>query len=285
MTATIAVESLTFRYGSGQQERPVLDQVSFQCPAGSVNWLFGRLGAGCSTLLLAVAGLAPRHTGGRLSGTVQLLGHDPQTENGRRVLAGRVGYVTAVPALQLSGIAATVWAEAAFAPANLGWPIERIRTAVDGALDRLGVGHLADRDPTTLSGGELQRVVLAGMLALEPDIWLLDDPATALDPAGRRVFAQLLRGEAARGATVLVASEDADQMLDVADRILVLEAGRIAADGTPRERLSGQWIWQHGPGSTSVAALAHAAEALGPPVAALAAPYPLTPSEAEARWS
>lgn len=285
MTSAIEVSELTFRYGGDSASRPALDRVSFECHSGAVHWLLGKLGAGCSTLLLAVAGLAPRHTGGELTGSVRVLERDPRQDAGRQALAGRIGYVTAAPSLQLSGIAATVWEEAAFAPANLGWPIERIDAAVTGALERLGVAHLRDRDPATLSGGELQRVVLAGMLALGPEVWLLDDPATALDADGRRIFADLLRSEAARGATVLVASEDADQMLEIADRLIVLESGQLAADGSPRELLGGEWIWQHGPGSTAVAALARAAAALGAPVPSLAEPYPLTIPEAEARWS
>jgi energy-coupling factor transporter ATP-binding protein EcfA2 len=283
----VRLDGVRFRYaaalGGGAGEPSALDGVSLAIDQGAVHWLLGRLGAGCSTLLMVTAGLAPRHTGGSVEGSVRVLGFDPQSDEGRVQLAGRIGFVTASPALQLSGIAATVWEEVAFAAANLGWARDRIGTAVDVALTRLEVAHLADRDPVTLSGGELQRVVLAGMLALAPAVWLLDEPASALDASGRRLFAGLLREEARRGAAVLVASEQADLMLETADRLILLDHGRVAAAGAPEELLAAEVVWQQGPGSTSVAALGRRAGAIAP-LPALAPPYPLTVEQGLARW-
>ncbi|HEU4700344.1 MAG TPA: ABC transporter ATP-binding protein [Gemmatimonadales bacterium] len=275
LAPALALEGATFRYPGA--ERDALDRVTLALEPGRVHWLFGPLGAGCSTLLLAAAGLAPRLTGGTLTGRLATLGADPQAAEGRRALAGRVALVTPSPALQLSGIGATVFEEVAFAPANLGWPIGRIRTAVGEALARFEVAHLVERAPAQLSGGEQQRVVLAAMAALAPALWLLDEPAGALDAAGRRRVAEVLREEAARGAAVVIASEDADLLVDVADRLVVLAEGRVVADGAPRALLAGDAIWTEGPGSTSVAALARGA--------GLAAPHPLTVAEGVARWS
>ena len=279
----LELRELTLRYS--EESAPALDRVSITVQAGEVTWLFGALGAGCSSFLLAAAGLAPRHTGGVLSGAVSALGADPQEAAGRAALAGRIGYVTASPGTQLSGVAATVWEEVAFAPANLGWPIERIRTAVPQALERLGVGRLSARVPTSLSGGELQRVVIAAMLVLAPDLWLLDEPASALDRAGRLALAAVLRHEARRGAAVVIASEDADAMLDLADRVLVLEAGAVVLDGAPAEILAGEAVWRHGAASTATAGVARAAAHLAEPLPpALGVPYPLTVETGVARW-
>ncbi len=267
--------------------RDALRDITLSVEAGGVTWLYGALGAGCSSLLLVAAGLAPRHTGGELSGRVSVLGVDPATEPGRRALAGRIGFVTADPVSQLSGVAATVWEEVAFAPANLGWPIERIGSAATDALVRLRIAHLRERDPATLSGGELQRVVIAAMLVLQPALWLLDEPASALDQGGRTRLGQLLAAEARRGAAVVVASEDADRMLAVAERLVVLDRGGVALDGPPAALLAGESIREHGAGSTAIAALARAAAAIVPseaPPAALQPPYPLTVSDGLARW-
>ena len=285
MAADLAVEfrGVTLRYG--EEAAPALDGVSVAIRAGEVTWLFGALGAGCSSFLLAAAGLAPRHTGGTLSGAVSALGADPHDAAGRSALAGRIGYVTASPGTQLSGVAATVWEEVAFAPANLGWPIERIRAAVPHALDRLGVGRLSGRVPTSLSGGELQRVVIAAMLVLAPDLWLLDEPASALDRAGRLAVAAVLRDETRRGAAVVIASEDADAMAGLADRLLVLEAGAIVLDGMPRDILAGEEIWRHGAASTATAGVARAAALLAEPAPPpLRPPFPLTVEAGVARW-
>ncbi|HWA40014.1 MAG TPA: energy-coupling factor ABC transporter ATP-binding protein [Gemmatimonadales bacterium] len=281
MTA-IALTRVSFRYpGSG----PVLREVTFEVQKGQVSWLFGPLGAGASTVLLAAAGLAPGLTGGTLDGELRVLGEDPQTREGRARLQGRVAYVTAMPYLQLSGMAESVYDEVAFTPANLGWARERIAQAVPAALERLGVAHLSDRVPEQLSGGELQRVVIAAMLVLQPEVWLLDEPTSALDTAGRRAVASLMRAEARRGASILLATEEAELGVAVADETILLDEGSAVARGTPASLLGTELMWEMGAGSTHVAELARAARALaGPTPGRLAPPYPLTVEAATERW-
>jgi energy-coupling factor transporter ATP-binding protein EcfA2 len=256
---------------------PALTACSFAAAAGEVTWLTGALGAGTSTALLVAAGLAPRHTGGLRTGRIRTLGLDPGEEGAATALRGRVALVLSTPATQMSGIAETVSQEVAFAPANLGWSRERIHAGVASALEALGISHLAARSPATLSGGELQRVVLAAMLVLEPELWLLDEPASALDLDGRARLHRLLRSEVARGAAVVVASEDADGLAAIADRLVVLASGRAVLEGPPVELLRGDRIWEAGTGSTSVGTLARAA---GVP-----APRPLTVEEGVQRWT
>jgi len=256
---------------------PALAQCTFAAEAGAITWLTGPLGAGTSTALLLAAGLAPRHTGGHRSGAVRTLGVDPAEPGAPAILGGRVALVLSSPAAQLSGIAETVAQEVAFAPANLGWPRERIHSAVDRAMEALGIAHLAARDPSTLSGGEMQRVVLAAMLVLRPALWLLDEPTSALDSAGRALLHDILRSEAARGAAVVVASEDADGLYAVADRLVVLSGGCAVLDGAPQDLLRGDAVWDAGVGSTTIGTLAR--------VAGVDAPRPLTVDEGVARWT
>lgn len=262
---------------------PALRDVTLNASAGQVTWLFGPIGAGASTVLLVAAGLAPSLTGGTLDGSVRVLGELPHTREGRTALQGRVGYVTAMPYLQLSGMAESVFDEVAFAPANLGWDRTRIWAAVPAALERLGVAHLAERVPEQLSGGELQRVVLAAMLVLEPAVWLLDEPTSALDTAGRRAVTDLIRAEAARGATVLLATEDAELGLGAADEMVLLEEGSTIARGAPADLLGTELMWEIGAGSTNVAELARAAWRLAPSFRS-ASPFPLTEAAAVERW-
>ena len=275
----VTLDGVSFRYPTSPTD--VLDDLSLEIRAGEITWLFGPLGAGCTTVLLVAAGLAPRHTGGSMDGTVSVLGHDPQATEA--VLAGQIGFVTATPELQLSGIAGTVWEEVAFTPANLGWPIERIRPAVTRALEELGVAHLASREPGTLSGGELQRVVIASMSVLTPKVWLLDEPASALDASGRALAYELFQTQAGNGATVLLASEDVEVLASLADRLVVLKDGHPAIDGPPKALLAGDAIWDEGPGSTAVAGLARAAGRMVES-SNFAPPYPITVEEGLARW-
>jgi energy-coupling factor transporter ATP-binding protein EcfA2 len=276
----LRLDGLRFRHPGA--EREALTGVSLEFRGGEVAWLLGAPGAGGTTLLRVAAGLAPAHTGGTLEGGVTLDG-EPVHDGRRACAGGRIALIGEEPELQRSGLADTVLGEVAFGPANHGWARERILGSARTALARVGATHLADRDPRHLSGGELQRVLLAATLALEPAAWLLDEPGATLDPAGREVVRRLLREEARRGAVVVTASEDAELLHDVADRVVVLRAGAVAADGVPAEILAGEVPWEAGAGSTAAAEVARLAARLSDDQR-LGVPRPLTVAEAAARW-
>jgi cobalt/nickel transport system ATP-binding protein len=130
----------------------------------------------------------------------------------------------------------TVEDDVAFGPTNLGLPQEEVRARVEGALERVGAVHLRARPPHRLSGGEKRAVAIATVLAMSPDILVMDEPSAGLDPASRRaLIAQLLRFE----HTKIVASHDLDLVYEVCRRTIVLEAGAVAADG-PTEEILGR---------------------------------------------
>jgi len=243
------------------QERWAVDGIDLEIAPGHVTWLTGALGSGTSTLLLALAGLAPRLTGGERSGTVLADNVDVAAIS---PLSQGIAYLGPSPALQISGIAKTVHDEVAVGPMNLGQPRDTCLAATRDALERLGVGHLADRAPNALSGGETQRVLVAALLATRPAAWLLDEPFSALDHASTVRLQRLLRELAAEGATVVVACDDADTMLDVADRMIVMQQGRIALDGDPRDLLASDAVHAAGAGSTDAAELAREAGMAAP---------------------
>ena len=267
MTA-IELDDVSFTYPGST--RPALNSVTAGFSPGTVTLVTGPLGAGCSTLLLVASGLAPHVTGGRRTGKVAVLGRDPSVNAERRALGGLVGLLLPTPWTQLSGLAPTVADEVAFGPANHGWPLPRITDAVGGAMERGGIAHLADRDPVTLSGGEVQRVMLAALMAMEPQVYLLDEPALELDPSGADALYRLLP-ELARTATVIVASTDVDRAAEVAGRVLLLKEGRCIADGSP-DSVLGSDAAADLRASTTVAAVAR--------MAGLGAPYPITVSAA-----
>lgn len=280
MTA-FTTTALGFRYGDAGAA--ALSELTLSLDGGTVAWFSGAPGAGTSTLLLLAAGLAPLHTGGTASGSVTLLGENPQLPEGRRRLAGRVAYVSADPASQLSGIAETVRREVAFAPANLGRPREQVLAAAERALERMEIAHLAERAPASLSGGEQQRVVIASMLALEPEAWLLDEPGSALDARGREMLASLLAEEAKRGAVVMVASDDADWMAGWAERLIIMKEGRIVRDGVPAALLADPSLAETGAGSTAIASFARALSERDQRFATES--YPVSLRDAVERWA
>jgi energy-coupling factor transporter ATP-binding protein EcfA2 len=270
---SVLLDRLTFRYSGGLE--PALSDVCAEFRPREVTLVTGQLGAGCSTLLLAIAGLAPRSTGGDREGEVLTLGHDPASPVGTAALAGRIGLLFPTPWTQLSGMAFTVWDEVAFGPANLGWERGRIAQAVVQALALLDVNHLAGRDPRSLSGGELQRVMLAAVVAMEPSVCLLDEPVQELDPEGARAVYDLLPRLADQG-TVILASTDIDRAITVTDRIVVMERGHLVADGAPDDVLATAHVVRSGL-STTIATLGHRAGCPGP--------FPLTVEAAVARYS
>ena len=250
----LSLDHLTFTYPA--TERPALADVSLAVAPGEVVAVVGNVGAGASTLLLVAAGLAPRVTGGRLDGTVRF----PESGKG----AWGTGLLLPAPWTQVSGMAFTVWDEVAFGPANLGWPIERIRRAVDGALNALDVPHLRERDPATLSGGELQRVILAGLIAMDASLLLLDEPTAELDPAGAMLVWRVTRALAAEGKGVLLATSDLDAAAAFADRVIWMEDGALRRAGPPAEVFVDEGLWTRGPGGPAVAGVWRAAGLPGP---------------------
>ena len=204
---------------------PALHGLDFEVRHGEVIAVTGPIGAGTTTLLLVAAGFAPRLTGGTLAGE-------------RESLVARPGIVFATPWTQLTGLCHSVFAEVAFGPASHGVPRERVLAAAQRAMRQAQLEHLAEREPSTLSGGELQRVIVASALALEPDLLALDDPAAELDPAAADALYALLREVAEAGAAVLVATPDVERAAKAATRALLLERGRVVRDGTPTEVLA-----------------------------------------------
>lgn len=255
--SALVLAGVTFHYPATRT--PALVDVSLAVDSGEIVGVIGNSGAGASTLLLVAGDLVPRVLGGELTGTV--------THTGRSAL------LLPTPWTQASGMAFTVRDEVAFGPANLGWPLERITAAVTRALERVDASHLASRDPATLSGGELQRVILAGILAMQPEVLLLDEPTAELDPAGAVAVWRLLRELAHEGTAVLVATSDLDALPEAADRLVWLASGRVRAQGPARAVLGDAALWSDdGPGSTAVAGAWRRA--------GLAAPPPLTVAEA-----
>jgi energy-coupling factor transporter ATP-binding protein EcfA2 len=231
--ARLTVGDLSVRY-AGRRE-PALSDISLEVPAGGFVGVHGRTGAGKSTLALAAAGFIPRVVRAHLEGTVAVDGIAVATAAAAD-LAERVGIVFSTPANQLSASKLTVREELAFGLENLAVPRSEMDGRIEAVLDRLGIGHLADREPFTLSGGEQQRVAIASIVAMGTSTLVLDEPTAQLDPAGTRAVADLLRTLTGEGRAVLCVEHD-PAVLGRTDRILVLEGGRSASLAEPGRAL------------------------------------------------
>lgn len=229
LDVVIDVRNLSFAYDSNSGS-PItaLDNVSLSVQKGEILGIVGHTGSGKSTLIQHMNGLIPSK-----KGTVFVLGHDLSERRVIRNIRRHVGLLFQYPEDQL--FEETVALDIAFAPKQLKRTPEQVEKAVLRAARRLGVESIMHRSPFELSGGQRRRVAIAGVLAAEPDIVIMDEPAAGLDPAGRdELFADLLT-LVDEGATLLIVSHDMETMARFCDRILVLIGGRIAGDGTPRE--------------------------------------------------
>jgi energy-coupling factor transport system ATP-binding protein len=214
-------------------DRPALRQLSLEVKQGDLLLVMGASGAGKSTLIKSLARIVPCFQAAALRGEIALCGQSIR-EQTVRDLAGTVGLIFQDFEAQL--FSTNVLREVAFAMEQLGVPPAEMPARAEAALTAVGLSGFSGRDPSTLSGGEKQRLALAGLVALDPAILLLDEPTTDLDPAGKTEVIGMLGALRRRGRTVVVVEHDIAAAA-AADHILLLRNGEAVAFGTPRELL------------------------------------------------
>ena len=232
----IEVRDLSHTFASRTPlERRALRNVSLRIGPGERVGIAGPTGSGKSTLVQHLAGLL-QPTAGRV-----LLDGTPahrRTDAARR-LRRRVGIAFQYPEDQI--FEHTVFREVAFGPRNLGMKEQELASRVNWALTAVGLDPetMRSRTPFTLSGGEMRRVALASILALRPEVLILDEPTAGLDPRGRRqLLDHVAASQAATGMTLIVVSHDLESLARIANRMIVLRDGEIATDGPTRRVLS-----------------------------------------------
>ena len=228
----IEVRKLTHVYMPGTPfESKALNEVSLSIRDGEFIGIIGHTGSGKSTLISHLNGLEHSEPA-----TVFVNGID-LGEKGTDLIAIRrvVGLVFQSPEYQL--FEETVAKDVAFGPANLGLDGDEIARRVETALKQVGLdpAKVSEKSPFEMSGGQKRRVAIAGVLAMRPDILILDEPAAGLDPAGRRAMFELIRGIHDTGVTVVMVSHSMDDVGRLCDRLFVLNRGEIAYSGTPAE--------------------------------------------------
>ena len=222
----IEIAGLRFRYGGADDE--ALRGVDLTVAEGEFVAVVGANGSGKSTLARLLGGLA-RPTGATAA---LVCGHDLTSDDGHFAVRRDVGVLFQNPDNQLVG--ATVEEDVAFGLENVALPSLEIARRVDEMLERFGLEGLRLREPHLLSGGQRQRTALAGVLAVPRRVLVLDEPTAMLDPAGRDEVLAAVRAEAARGLTVVLVTQEMDEVL-LADRAVALAEGRTVFDGPSRD--------------------------------------------------
>ena len=231
----ISTEHLTYTYSPGTPfEKVAVNDVSLTIGSGEMVGVIGHTGSGKSTLIQHLNGLLKP-----TSGRILLDGRDIWGEGMKiRDVRFNVGLVFQYPEYQL--FEETVYKDIAFGPGNMGLGAEEIDRRVREAAGFVGIGEeLLQQSPFELSGGQKRRVAIAGVLAMEPEVLILDEPTAGLDPAGcESILAEIRQYHRAKNNTILLVSHSMEEIARNAQRIVVLDERHIVMDGTPREIFS-----------------------------------------------
>ena len=232
----IEVRELGYTYSEGLPfATTALEDVDFTIPSGEFAAIIGHTGSGKSTLLMHLNGLMKPTKGCVLADGIDINEKTKEAREARR----KIGLVFQYPEYQL--FEETVLKDVCFAPKNYGFTPEECEEKAIAALKLVGIDPDAKRDvsPFELSGGEKRRVAIAGVLAMEPQVLILDEPTAGLDPKGHKDILDMVeKVRRDRNLTILLVSHNMDDAARMADRVLVLDKGHLAMNGTPREVFS-----------------------------------------------
>lgn len=257
----IKIENFTFYYSDA--EKPALRDINLEIQDGEFVLATGPSGGGKSSLCRCLNGLIPHFYGGKVAGRVEVQGLNVM-KHPTKEMATKVGMMFQDPENQL--VAMDVEREIAFGLENLAFPRDQIARRMEESLDTLGISDLRHRQVYELSGGEKQKVAIASVLALHPEILILDEPTSELDPkSAEEVLSIVERLNDELGITVILIEHRLDRVLQHVDRLIVLDQGRVVADGSTRDILnkSYQEITDTGVGMPPIIKLAHELENRG----------------------
>jgi energy-coupling factor transporter ATP-binding protein EcfA2 len=220
----LIIENLTFQYR--RRSEPAIEKITFSVQPGQVMLIAGSSGCGKTTLMRCINGLIPHTYSGEMSGEIRIFGM-PVTKMGLTDISQTIGTLLQDPERQILG--SYVMNEVAFGLESLGIQREEITPRVEKALERLGILHLRDRETFGTSGGEKQKIALAGVLAMEPKILLLDEPLASLDPVSAQEALQAFRQLADEGISVLIVEHRVEDVLSIhPDLVMYMDKGKMA---------------------------------------------------------
>lgn len=227
----IKIEDLTVQYL--EQEENALDKISLEVEEGEFVAILGAHGAGKTTLCLSVNGIVPNMINADMFGKIEVAGEIPPNIPVRE-LASKVGSVFDNPEFQMSQL--TVFEEVALGLQNLGVDKDTIIENITTSLELVGLAGFEERSPFEISGGQQQRLAMASALSMKPQILVLDEPTSNLDPIGKEeVFTVTRKINQEEGLTVIIAEHEVEVIAEYADKVILLEQGKITQVGTPEE--------------------------------------------------
>src|SRR5699024_2371366 len=226
----VDVEGLKYKYPD--TDKLALDDIAFKVEKGEFIGLIGRNTAGKSSLCFALSGLIPHFFKGAYGGKVLIDGAEiKQHDMGE--IAANIGLVFENPFSQMTGSKYSVYEEIAFGLENIGIEREKMISRIDESLELLDITAIKDNNPFDLSGGQMQRVAIASEIAMRPDVLILDEPTSQLDPQGSAEVFKVVENLTNEGITIIMAEHKMEKVSQYADKVLLLDNGKIIDYDTP----------------------------------------------------
>lgn len=241
--AEIIIEHLKYRYPGSS--KLALDDISFTVKSGEFIGIIGRNESGKSSLCQAIAGLIPNFYKGAYGGKVLIDDLEVKMVDVDEVCQ-KVGIIFQNPFNQVTGSKLTVYEEISFGLENMGIPKEEMVQRIDEAMELLDISKYKDRYPFDLSGGQMQRMAIASIIAMKTEVIILDEPTSQLDPQGREEVFQAVQKLSRQGITILMVEHNMEKIAAYSDRIALLEEGKLIAIDTPQKIFSREDLHQYG---------------------------------------
>ena len=254
------LENVSYQYPL--ENRKVLKNINLDIKKGEFWAVIGKNGSGKTTLCSILRRFVPDFYKGELTGKITLEGKELK-EYSQKEIVQKIGFVFQNPFTQISGVKDTVFEEIAYGLENLGLDKEEIISKVEKILKLLEIEKLRDRNPYDLSGGQKQRVALASIIAMDPDILVIDEPTSQLDPKGTEDIFKIINLMANEGKTIILVEHKLELIAEYAQNILVLDEGEIILSGKAEEVLNNKILLEKEIGMTQYSMLAYELEKSG----------------------
>lgn len=258
------IECKNVTYSYPLTKVPSIKELNVNIERGKFYGVIGENGSGKTTFCALLRGFIPDFYKGELEGEVLIEGKKTVDYGGE--LSAKIGYVFQNPFTQISGVKETVFEEVAYGLENFGVPVEEIERRVVEVMQMTDIEALAEKNPFDLSGGQMQRVALASVIVLEPNILIIDEPTSQLDPEGTESVFAIIRALKERHKTIILVEHKIDLIAEYADEVLVFKEGRMIASGDKQKILSDLSLLEQGAALPQVAILGNRLRERGLPI-------------------